>query len=40
MYGVLAAAGPSFIVHLLVALGAAVGAGAIKLVSIFRHAKS
>ncbi len=40
MYGLLAAAGPSFIVHLLVALGAVVVAGIVKLVKVFRHAKS
>jgi hypothetical protein len=36
MYGVLATAGPSMIVHLLVSLGAVAVAGAIKLVKVFR----
>lgn len=40
MYGVLGAAGPSLIVHALIAVGGVVTAGVIKLVSIVRHAKS
>ncbi len=38
MYGVLAAAGPSFVLHLLVAAGAALIVLAVKLVRKFKHA--